>query len=245
MNYKEVIEQILPGKENYIVGFSDLSKLLDKTMSHHPHAITIGRKLDDAIINSVIDGPTIEYYNLYKQVNEELTTVSHAIAAALEKMAASCVVVKPTVTAADLTEKQKQEYLKTMRMDFSHKMAATRAGLGWIGKTDLFISETFGPRVRLATILTDRPLPVSKPPIDESQCGDCTICVDHCPANAANGKSWDITVSREEFYDPRKCQTKCRELTFKRININETICGICVAVCPVGYRVNTTSSLAT
>ena len=37
-------------------------------------------------------------------------------------------------------------------------MIATRAGLGWIGKTDLFISKDIGARLRLVSILIDRPV---------------------------------------------------------------------------------------
>jgi epoxyqueuosine reductase QueG len=36
-------------------------------------------------------------------------------------------------------------------------MAATRAGIGWIGKKDLLVSEKFGPRNRLASVLTNYP----------------------------------------------------------------------------------------
>ena len=47
-----------------------------------------------------------------------------------------------------------------MPADFPHKTAANMAGLGFIGKSVLFISNEFGPRVRLATVLTDAPLNV-------------------------------------------------------------------------------------
>jgi len=42
---------------------------------------------------------------------------------------------------------------------FSHKIAATQAGLGWIGKTAVFVSARFGAAVRLTTVFTDLPLP--------------------------------------------------------------------------------------
>ena len=36
---------------------------------------------------------------------------------------------------------------------FSFKFAAVNAGLGWIGKNDVVITEKYGPRVRLSAIL--------------------------------------------------------------------------------------------
>jgi epoxyqueuosine reductase QueG len=113
-------------------------------------------------------------------------------------------------------------------------MVATRAGLGWIGKTDLFISKEFGPRLRLVSILLKTPVKSESNPVNISRCGYCNICVDICPAKAANGKLWDITVDREEFFDPWKCRNQCVEFGITRLGIDARICGICVAVCPVG-----------
>ena len=63
---------------------------------------------------------------------------------------------------------------------FPHKTAATQAGLGWIGKTALFVSPRLGPRLRLATVFTDAELPVGEP-VTEGRCGSCRRCVDACP----------------------------------------------------------------
>ena len=38
---------------------------------------------------------------------------------------------------------------------FSFKYAAVNAGLGWIGKNDVVITEKYGPRVRMSAILID------------------------------------------------------------------------------------------
>jgi hypothetical protein len=46
------------------------------------------------------------------------------------------------------------EYLKTLTIDVSHKIVTTRAEVGWICKTDLFISGVSGPRSRLISYLT-------------------------------------------------------------------------------------------
>lgn len=78
----------------------------------------------------------------------------------------------------------------------------------------------------------DIKLPFSNKPYAESKCGSCNICVNKCPAKAANGLLWNINTERDEFYDAFKCREKCRELAMKNFNINESVCGICISVCP-------------
>ena len=57
---------------------------------------------------------------------------------------------------------------------FSHKKAAVRAGVGFIGKSCLFISHKYGPRVRLGTVFTDASMAtVCNQP--ESLCGACDL----------------------------------------------------------------------
>jgi epoxyqueuosine reductase len=232
MTTEEHIKQIIGNHEQYIMGFADLSNILDKKYKGHHYAIVIGKKLDDAIMDTVESGPTTEYLDLYKQTNRHLSMLIHKIAGELKQMNISTIVIEPTVSDDQLDN----EYYRTLRTDFSHKMAATQAGLGWIGKTALFISKKFGPRLRLATILINHPLPYSDNPIKESQCGKCSVCVDHCPAQAANGKLWNINVDRDEFYNPFKCREKCKELSWENMKQNTPICGICVSVCPVGKK---------
>jgi epoxyqueuosine reductase len=129
-----------------------------------------------------------------------------------------------------------QDYSKTLRMLFSHKMAATSAGLGWVGKTDLFVSEKFGPRLRLASIIVDRPLKSAREPIRESKCGSCMVCVKACPVQAANGKAWRAGMDRDEFYDAFKCEQKTAEFAREILSTKDNVCGICMAVCPRGSR---------
>ena len=137
--------------------------------------------------------------------------------------------IEPTTSSSDLDSK----YSIMLCTDLSHKMVATRAGLGWIGKTDLFVSKKFGPRLRLVSILIKPAvLPKSKP-VDKSRCGTCNVCVDICPAKAANGLLWDTTVKREDFFDPWKCRKQCAEFGRLRLGIDARVCGMCVASCPI------------
>jgi epoxyqueuosine reductase QueG len=235
----DIIKRNLLPSVDFIFGFADLNGLIDKKFDGFRYGISIGRRLDDRIIDKIIDGPTIEYYNYYNQINKELAELtrrigSDCIASGIESMA-----IEPTVSNA---EENYKDYLKTLTVDISHKLVATRAGLGWIGKTDLFISERFGPRLRLVSILLKHDPGIAAVPCDESKCGGCTICVEKCPAKAATGKLWNINMHREEFFDAQKCRKKCAELAKQRLNVDERICGLCVAVCPLGKKKKINSS---
>jgi epoxyqueuosine reductase len=230
LSVEDRIKAIVSDENQYVLGFADLRGLLDEKFSGHDYGIVIGMRLNQKIMDSVLDGPTREYFNHYHDTNRKLAALAEKVLIELKANGVSCVLIPPTVNDEELDE----SYFKTLTCDFSHKMAATRAGLGWIGKTDLFVSEKFGPRLRLVTILVDRPLNGTKAPITQSRCGKCNLCVRECPAMAATGKLWEVNVKREEFFDAFACREKCRELSHKLLNEDISLCGLCMTVCPIG-----------
>jgi epoxyqueuosine reductase len=229
----ELINKRIPDDELHIWGFADLSGLLHERFKGYSHGITIGKRLDDAIMDSVAKGPNIQYYDLYKETNAYLAGLVKILAEDLESLGLKLLVIWP-FSSPDLD--RSPDYSQTLRHRFSHKMLGTRAGLGWIGKTDLFVSRKFGPRLRLASILVDYPLRPLDPPIEESRCGKCNICVEACPAGAATGQLWNTKVDRDEFYSAFKCQRKALELSKEFASSDHEICGICMAVCPLGRK---------
>ena len=85
-----------------------------------------------------------------------------------------------------------QRHLITL---LSYKHAAELAGLGTMGRHTLLITPEYGPRVRLAGLLTDaeiEPSPVSK----KDSCVNCDACIRACPAGALQtpkeGKAYAI-----------------------------------------------------
>lgn len=228
---EQILKSLLVPSTDYIYGFANLSGLLTDEFKDYPFGISIGKHLDDTIVDSIEKGPTLEYYNHYNDVNTELKNLSESICNELRKENIHCISIIPTIPTFNGEFKP---YLKTLRYKISHKMIATRAGLGWIGKTDLFVSNDFGPRVRLVSILIDSPVEVTRKTIDKSRCGKCDLCVRICPAQSANGILWDINTDRDVFFDAYKCRKKCGELAKSMLNKNIRICGICVSVCPLG-----------
>jgi epoxyqueuosine reductase len=232
LNVEDRIKAIIPNDDDYLLGFADMRNLLDGKFRGYDFCIVIGKRLDDKVMDSITTGPTIDYYDLYDQTNHQLTKLTSEISDELKSHHISCMPIQPTISDEEMDDK----YYQTLTWDFSHKMAATRAGLGWIGKTGLFVSERFGPRLRLASILTNHPLNCSKEPINKSRCGKCNLCVDACPATAATGQLWNKNVPRDEFFNAFKCREKCLELSLKILKKDVSLCGICVSVCPIGRK---------
>lgn len=114
---------------------------------------------------------------------------------------------------------------------FSFKYAAVNAGLGWIGKNDVLITEKYGPRVRLSAVLVDYPFETGRK-ITESRCGSCNRCVDICPHKALKGLNWDINTLRNNLIDYHLCNQKRSAYIEKHGRKNA--CGLCMVVCPFG-----------
>ena len=114
---------------------------------------------------------------------------------------------------------------------FSFKYAAVNAGLGWIGKNDVLITEEYGPRVRLSAVLIDYPfMPGER--ITESRCGTCTKCVDICPHKALKEVTWNINAQRSEIIDYHLCNQK--RSAYIESHGRKHACGLCIVVCPFG-----------
>lgn len=115
---------------------------------------------------------------------------------------------------------------------FSFKFAAVNAGLGWIGKNDVVITQKYGPRVRLSAVLIDAPFHYGEK-ITESHCPEaCRNCVDACPHQALHNVTWKIDAIRSDLIDYRLCNEK-RSLSIKTLG-RKHACGLCMAACPFG-----------
>lgn len=136
------------------------------------------------------------------------------------------------------SDRRRGTFVSRLYSLFNHKMAATSAGIGWVGKNGLLISPLHGPRLSLATVLTDAPL-AADPPVTSSGCGECTLCRDHCPSGAITGAQWSRTEPFVELVRLGACH---RHKAAGRQTEGKPNCGLCIAVCPYGRRARTALS---
>lgn len=130
------------------------------------------------------------------------------------------------------SDRKKGTFVSKLYSLFNHKMAATSAGIGWIGKNGLLISMDFGPRLSLATVLTDAPLEPDTP-MEHSLCGDCTLCMQYCPSHAITGAQWSRSSPFVELVRLSDCRS---HKTTKRVTDGKPNCGLCINICPYGRK---------
>jgi epoxyqueuosine reductase len=87
-----------------------------------------------------------------------------------------------------------------------HKKIATLLGLGWIGKSNLFITQKYGSALCMCTVLTNAPLPIENKQIIMPKCGGCAVCKDICPANVIHGTTWEPGMNRDLIVDVYHCE---------------------------------------
>ena len=221
MTLPHELTTFLRSKGADLVGFADLKEIAPDVRDNLPLGISIAVALNPRIISEIQDGPTRSYYVEYERANHLLDALGHYAIQFLEERGHKAKWSAATSVGIDS---------ETLSTRLPHKTAATRAGLGWIGKCAVLVTRTFGSAVRITTVLTDAKL-LAGEPIDSSQCGNCTTCVDACPAHAPSGNHWRFGLERDSFFDAFACCENALELAAK-IGARETLCGICIAVCP-------------
>jgi epoxyqueuosine reductase QueG len=199
-----------------LVGFADIEGLAPL-----PQAVVIAMRHSRAALTDPANMPNAVYQQEYADLNAKLTRIAEQIAERLRAAAWRAEANPATSHSLDV---------ENLRAPFPHKTAATRSGLGWIGKSALLVTPEFGPAVRLASVLTDAPLAVGEP-ITAGGCGDCKVCVEACPGQAITGATWHAGEPRETLVDAQACY-RTRTEAAVRNGIERPRCGVCMAVCP-------------
>ena len=217
------LKEYLIKKGATLIGYANLSDLPDDVRNHYDFGIAIGVALNPAVIKTIKNGPNLLYEREYIRVNQLLDSLGKSAVDYVQKKGYQAQAISSTIST-DLND------LVDLSTLLPHKTVATRAGLGWIGKSALLITREYGSAIRLTTVLTDMKL-VTGEPVEISYCGKCQNCVQVCPGQAILGKEWHKGLKRDQIYDA----FKCRDAIIKMIGplrITHFICGQCIAACP-------------
>ena len=192
--------------------------------SEYPFAISIGVPLSPETVDRIGDQGDIAglqnyWFHVYRVISPLIDHITSQLTLIIMKNGYRALPIPATQTLDT----------ENLRGLFSNKLAASLAGLGWIGKSCLLVTRDWGPRVRWGTILTDAPLHPGSP--TEVECGKCVVCVEACPAGAFIGKNFDPSEPREMRMRAEKCNDFLAE---RGRSTGARVCGMCVYVCPQG-----------
>jgi epoxyqueuosine reductase len=177
-----------------------------------PYAVSMGIRLSDHVLQTVLTAPTWTYDYHYRQVNIALDQAALFIAGEIQRAGFSAL----PIPASQILDWEK------LRAHLSHREIAGLAGMGWMGRNNLLVTPEFGSQVRLVTILTDMELPAQSGNNAGGDCGTCRACVKMCPVEA-------IADCPEDF-NLDSCAAQLRRFTISE-KIKTMICGLCIKVC--------------
>ncbi|MGC8873642.1 MAG: 4Fe-4S double cluster binding domain-containing protein [Chloroflexia bacterium] len=216
----------------YRVGVADLQQIAglptepEDLLVPFRRGVALAVRLDDGIVDGLLapeasypGEPTPAYAQLYAGANRLLDAMAERIARFLRERGYRARAIPASET------------LSGERGALSHKAVARAAGLGWIGRNLLLVTPEAGPRVRLSTVLTDAPLPAGEPIV--GSCGRCRKCVHACPVGALRPVPYEDYPERAEALDVEACAARLEQF-HRQPSIGQPVCGICLAVCPVG-----------
>ena len=227
INKSDELKRIIKEMGVSKVGFANMQDMLPDKLRHLKSGISIAIRLSDEIISHIEKEPTHTYYHHYRSVNSYIDNITLKISMLLQEWGYLAMGIPASQSINDGETKEYKALL-------SHKMVATNANIGWIGKSALLVTPEYGPRIRLGSILTNMELEYDEI-INESKCGECNICASKCPSFAIKGVNWERGMERESLYDANACS---KHMNNHYYHIGRgSVCGICVKQCPMGDKV--------
>jgi epoxyqueuosine reductase len=118
--------------------------------------------------------------------------------------------------------------------ELSDKAVAERAGIGYVGKNTLLITEEYGSFVYIGELMTNIPFVPDTPA--EDGCGDCRKCIDACPTGAIvqggqlNAQRCIAFLTQTKDFLPDEFRTKLGNRVYG--------CDTCQLVCPKNKKID-------
>ena len=203
------LKQYLKKEGATLVGIGDITEALSSDILHLNRGVAIA-------LNRGLNQETVEILSKLQRLAQEW----------LRSRGYLNLVIPPD------SDRRKDKLITKLYKLFCHKTAATCSGLGWVGKNGLVINRQYGSKLSWATVLTNAPLDPDEP-VMESECGDCDLCVTHCPSGAIGGEHWSGSEPRKNIVSYDKCLALKQERQSLEGKPN---CGFCVTVCPYSRK---------
>jgi len=210
-------KEILADRNIALLGFADLAEIDIDARRGFRYGVSIAMAL--TVLPSTTDEASAAYFDEYKRVSAALREASEYLAEKIRERGYNAL----SLWRLDIQDGD-------FRTPLPFKTLATRAGLGWIGKSAALITKEYGNAIRLSGVLTDMPFQTGVP-VNTSFCGNCTECVKHCPGRAIKGNQWSPHTDRDSLLDTHACKQAVIERG-RALGKTEGTCGICIAVCP-------------
>jgi epoxyqueuosine reductase QueG len=242
-----------------LIGVAPIERFDGAPEGHKPRDILRSAQSVVSIALNALEGtfstPVIHVYQLsYALLRNKTNEISYGLARFLEGKGYQSVMIPGTIPL-DMVEK------KGLFGAFSHRHAAQAAGLGKIGMNQLLITEAFGPRVWLGTVITSAPLATSPLPRKEPCLGeDCGKCLPACLPGALSLEGTDKKKCLEQGVHAQNLSGLLKHIAKilvmenleekmkliysaeSRVLYQALVCGMipacdrCISVCPVGQR---------
>ena len=203
------------------VGFADISDVT--IIDGYNYGVVFYIVYNKDTIRKMTNAPTMEYVLELVDMNSKLDR--------LGMLCENYLIDKGFEAYAQTKKRLGTDFGENNSFPLPHKTFATKAGLGWIGKSALLTTPQYGSALRLSSVLTNAPLECGEP-ILESKCGNCMICKEVCKGGAISGEEWNYKKYRNEFFDDKKCEQFALKVSEVNLGKPDTVCGKCLYSCP-------------
>lgn len=191
------------------VRFVDISELSSKQTQGFTKAIVFSLGLSKKFITDTYNDLQVEHDD-YLEKDQRVNELAEWLAVYIQQKGYRA------YAQSENNNLQNGNYDRETRTStLPHKTIARLAGMGFIGKSNLLVSEDYGSAFCMCTVLTDAPILVEKYPLRPSKCGKCDICKRICPGKAIHGNEWSERGGRKNLVDifkcscPLKCMINC------------------------------------
>lgn len=212
---KEEIRQLALDKGLDFIGFANIERFTGAPPRMHPSSIfpecktviVMGKRVIRGGWRGIEEGthfPNYTYFDYHGQLNSFFIHLPlYELACAIEDSGYEAVPYYPGPPEGQGNNPPIREGAVAPNVHLAIRIAGLAAGLGEIGWSKVFLTKKFGPRVRMAAILTDmeiEPDPLMKP---GTLCDKCMECVKGCSAHAIphlkDHKTIKINIEGQEY----------------------------------------------